>query len=115
MGKRRLAGLVASLAAVVLLAAVAPASAGWHYKFQHFIKTSKTATAGGITEAKRCAPGVAGDWRLRSLIEVDLATASDPEQSLEIEIEAKLPVTTKFRPVHDVDVSWTAKLPKDPG
>jgi hypothetical protein len=112
---RRLVVLVAALAAVALLVAAAPASAGWHYKFKHFIKTSKTATAGGLTEAKRCAPGVAGDWRLRSLIEVDLATSSDPEQSLEILIKAKLPITTKFRPVHDVDVSWTAKLPKDPG
>jgi hypothetical protein len=74
------------------------------------MKTSRVA----IVAVKRCARGLAGDWRFFSKIEVDTVSSSDPKyQNVEFEIKAKMPITAKFRPVHDVDVSWTAKLPKD--
>jgi hypothetical protein len=112
----RITVLVASLVATAALVVAAPASAAWHYKFQGFVETGATASSAGITYATRCARSPVGDWRLFSEIEVDVTSSNAPKhQSLEIEVQAKLPVTTKFRPVHDVDVRWSATLPKDPG
>lgn len=107
--------LLALVTGAAALSAPASASAGWHYNFKHFIKTSKTSTSSGATFAKRCAPGVAGDWRLTSKIYVDTLSPKNPNGSeVEIEVTAKLPVTTKFRLVHDVEAEWSARLPKDP-
>jgi hypothetical protein len=36
-------------------------------------------------------------------------------QNVELEVTAKMPITTMFRPVHDVDARWEAKLPDDSG
>jgi len=104
-----------AVACVALLAAAAPASAGWHYNFKKFIKTSATTTSAGRTYVKRCAPSPAGEWRFFSQIEVEVAASSNPKfQDLELDVTAKMPITTKLKPVRDVDVSWRATLPKDP-
>ncbi len=107
--------MTALVMGVAVLAVPASASAGWHYRFIHFIKTSKAATSSGATLATRCASGIAGDWNLVSKIYVDTVSPKNPNGSeVEIEVTAKLPVTTKFRLVHDVEAEWSARLPKDP-
>ncbi len=113
MKAKGIAVLIVVAAGLALLAPAA--SAGWNYTFKHFIKTSQTTGASALTYAKRCAPGIAGDWRFTSKIEVEANTSFAPKgNEVEIEVKAMLPVTTKFRPVHDVDVDWRAKLPQDP-
>ncbi len=108
-------GSLLCLVTAVMLLGAASASAAWHYKFRHFIFTKTATTSAGLTEAKRCAPGPVGDWKFRSLIEVEFVSSEAPKlQNLELEIKAVMPITTTFRAVHDVDVGWTAKLPKDP-
>jgi len=117
MKARRFAVLVALALGVAALTVPAPAAAGWHYTFKHFIKTSKAkaASSSAATLAKRCAPGLAGDWRLTSKMYVDTLSPKNPNGSeVEIEVTAKLPITTRFRPVHDVEAEWGARLPKDP-
>jgi hypothetical protein len=110
----RLTVLVAVLMSVVMLHGAAPASA-WRYTFKSFLETSNTAQSIGVTFVKRCAPGQAGDWRFISRTEVETSFSSEPKpQILELEARAKMPITPKFRPVHDVDVRWSATLPKDP-
>ena len=111
------ATLIVGLCALAASVAAAPASAGWHYTFKRFIKASSSASSAGLTEVRRCAPGLAGDWRLRSLVDVEIVSPSSKpkNQSVEIEITGTMPITTKFRPVSDVDGRWEAKLPKDPG
>ncbi len=107
--------MATGLVSVAMLAAAAPASAAWHYNFTHFIETSKSATSSGATLVKRCAPGLAGDWRLLSKIYVDTLSPKNPNGSeVEIEVRAKMPITTKFRLVHAVEAEWSARLPKDP-
>jgi len=109
-----LGSLLCLLTAVMLLGA-ASASAAWHYKFTHFIFTKSATTSAGLTEAKRCAPSPAGDWKFRSIIEVEFTSTEAPKlQNVELEVKAVMPITSSFRDVRDVDVSWTAKLPKDP-
>lgn len=108
-------GVAAALLVSLALLTAGPASAGWHYTFKNFIKTSKTTTSAGLTEVSRCARGLAGDWRLRSRMEVEVTSSTKPKyQSVELEVKAKMPITTKFKSVHDVDVRWEAKLPDDP-
>lgn len=108
-------GSLLCLVLAALLLGAASASAAWHYKFRHFIFAKTAATSAGLTEAKRCAQSPAGDWQFRSLIEVDFASTNAPKvQNLELEIRAVMPITSKFRQVHDVNAAWTATLPKDP-
>ena len=81
-----------------------------------FVFTKPASNSTGLTEAKRCARSPAGDWKFRSIIEVDFVSSNAPKlQSVELEIKAVMPITSQFREVHDVDVGWTATLPKDPG
>jgi hypothetical protein len=109
-----LGSLLCLLTAVTLVGA-ANASAAWHYKFRQFFLTKTATTSAGLTEAKRCAPSPAGDWKFRSVIEVDFVSSEAPKlQQVELEIKAVMPITSKFRGVRDVDVGWTATLPKDP-
>jgi hypothetical protein len=98
------------------MAGAGTAAAAWHYKFTHFIFTKPESTSAGLTEAKRCARSPTGDWKFRSVIEVDFTSSEAPKlQEVELEIKAVMPISSKFRGVHDVDVGWTATLPKDPG
>jgi hypothetical protein len=115
MKARRFALSAALVMGIAALTVPAAASAGWQYTFKHFIKTSKASTSSGATLVKRCAPGLAGDWRLISKIYVDTLSPQNPNGSeVEIEVTAKMPITTKFRLVHDVAAEWSARLPKDP-
>jgi hypothetical protein len=115
----RRTAMLGSLVCLVIAATLfgaASASAAWHYTFRHFIFAKTAATSAGLTEAKRCARSPAGDWQFRSVIEVDFTSTNAPkQQSVELEIKAVMPITSTFRNVHDVDVNWTATLPKDPG
>lgn len=109
-------GSLLCLLTVVMLLGAASAGAAWHYQFRNFIFVKTSTTSAGLTEAKRCARSPVGDWKFRSLIQVDFVSSNAPKtQNVELEIKAVMPITAKFRGVHDVDVGWTAKLPKDPG
>jgi hypothetical protein len=108
-------GSVLFLVTAAILLGASGADAAWHYKFTNFIFVKTAATSAGLTEARRCAQSPAGDWKFRSLIEVDFASTNAPKsQSVELEIRAVMPITSSFRQVHDVGADWRATLPKDP-
>lgn len=107
--------LVAVLGSVALLSTAASASAAWHYRFKSFVETSYAGRTSAETFVQRCAGGQVGDWRFNSQLEIEVPSSFEAnDRYFELEVKAKMPITTGFRQLHNVDVRWSARLPKDP-
>jgi hypothetical protein len=94
--------------AVTILAAPSSASA-WRYKFQDFFDTSGGAAASSVIKAKKCHGGKLGNYKLVSRV----ASVSSSTELL-LKVNAKLPVTKKFKPLKDIEVSVEASDNIDP-
>lgn len=113
MARKRIAplGVLAAVAALLLLPGSASA---WKYTFKQFVVNPKPGVvSAGQTRAVHCGASISGDYDLRSGFETHVET-SEGLQELEMEVTAVMPVTGRFQPLRDVNVRWTAKLPKDP-
>ncbi|MGH2960951.1 MAG: hypothetical protein ACRDL3_01970 [Solirubrobacterales bacterium] len=96
------------IVAVVALAAPSAASA-WRYKFQDFFDTSGGAAASSVIKAKKCHGGKLGNYKLVSRV---ASVAQTTE--LHYEVKATLPVTEKFKPLKDIEVTVEASDNFDP-
>jgi hypothetical protein len=96
------------LVGVMALAAPNSASA-WKYKFQDFFDTSGGAAAASVIKAKKCHGGKLGNYDFASRV---ASVAGDNE--LHLEVLAKLPVTEKFKPLTQIEVTVEAVGNFDP-
>jgi hypothetical protein len=95
---------------VAVTALVVPSTASsWHYKFQDFFDTYGSANAASVIKAKKCHGGKLGNYKFASRV---VSTAGETE--LFLEVKAKLPVTERFKPLKDVEVSAEASDNFDP-
>jgi hypothetical protein len=98
-------GLLLVLAVSVALAA--PSSAGaWQYKFQDFFAFQQGSIATSVITAKKCNGGMLGNYDFRSFV----SSESGGQTSIEIEVEARMPVTNQSKPMKNVTVAVTGSI-----
>jgi hypothetical protein len=98
------------LALVGVLALAVPSSAlAWKYKFQDFFDTSGGAAAASVIKAKKCHGDKLGKYDFASRV---ASVSGDTE--LHLEVLARLPVTEKFKPLTQIEVTVEAVGNFDP-
>jgi hypothetical protein len=113
MTRRRIVMMGVVAAALLMLVLPVTASA-WQYTFKDFFFNPKPGTfSSGNSRVERCTESIVGDWNFRSGFETRVKT-SEGSQGVEMVLTAVMPITEKLRPLRDINIRVTTKLPKDP-
>jgi hypothetical protein len=86
----------------------------WHYKFQDFVEGGNEGASAFLSKVEKCGGGKFGDYRYLSRGHSSVPSSDGSDHEFEIEVRAKMPITAKFKKVHDVDVAIHATYPADP-
>lgn len=102
--------------AVASLMLVLPAtSSAWRYTFKDFFKTGGSGNfSSGNSRAEKCKGGIVGDWRFRSGFETRVKNSAGDSEGVEMVLTAIMPITERLKPLKDIQIRTTTKLPKDP-